>query len=482
MRRPRTDAHGVPAGGGPGLLRGHRPRRRRWRPPRALRVALPLALVSVAVALSTAQRRLDAFSASPWPVAATVPYHPELVGRSPSPPLAVLIDADHAAVPVEYRFERGDTVGGVLQSLGLEPGEASEASRVLAEHLDPRKVRAGQRLAVMIGPDSRPTAFRFDLDGRGRVILDRGDGGWSSAWQPFERTIATRGITATLESSLEGAVRSAGGDGRLTWTMAEVLQWDLDFNRDLRTGDVFEVLFEEIHLDGRYYAPGRILALGYDNGRRRLEAYRYGEGYYGPEGRPLEKMFLRSPLAYSRITSRFSLKRFHPVLKKYRPHYGVDYGAPIGTPVRVTASGVVVSAGWTRGGGKTVKVRHPNGYLTAYLHLSRFGKGIGPGSRVHQGDVIAYTGNTGLSSGPHLDYRVQRDGRWIDPLSIKNVPADPIPESERAAFLAWRDACRESLAGGAPPPTLPEPDAPSRVAEARVAAGEPAPASSVAGR
>ena len=165
-------------------------------------------------------------------------------------------------------------------------------------------------------------------------------------------------------------------------------------------------------------------------------------------------MFLRSPLPYSRVTSRFSNRRFHPVLKRFRPHLGVDYGAAVGTPVRVTASGVVAFAGWSGGSGRMVKVRHPKGYLTCYLHLSRFAAGIGPGARVGQGQVIAYSGATGLVSGPHLDYRIQHHGRWIDPLGLRNVPAQPVPVAQLALFRSWRDACRRSLDLGEAAPEL----------------------------
>lgn len=167
----------------------------------------------------------------------------------------------------------------------------------------------------------------------------------------------------------------------------------------------------------------------------------------------MRKMFLRSPLRYSRVTSRFSNRRFHPILKRYRPHHGVDYGAPAGTPARVTANGTVRFAGWDGGGGKTVKVRHPNGYLTAYLHLSRFGPGVRSGRRVSQGDIIGYVGSTGLATASHLDYRVQRNGRWIDPLSLRSIPADPVPTDKLPEFLAWRDRLRQSLFDGVPPPS-----------------------------
>ena len=207
------------------------------------------------------------------------------------------------------------------------------------------------------------------------------------------------------------------------------------------------MLFQEVRLDGEFHEVGTILAAIYDNHGRVHEAYRYGEAsvYYDGEGRPMRKMFLRSPLRYSRITSQFSRRRFHPVLKTYRPHYGVDYGAPVGTPVQVTAGGTVTFAGWDRGGGKVVKVQHSDGYMTAYLHLSRFGSGIRPGARVRQGDIIAFTGATGLASGPHLDYRVKKGNTWIDPLGLKSVREEPIPTSRLAAFRAWRDDLRAGM-------------------------------------
>ena len=205
-----------------------------------------------------------------------------------------------------------------------------------------------------------------------------------------------------------------------------------------------------IYLNGEFARVGNVLALIYQNDGRRLEAYQFGEdgGHYDADGKPLRKLFLRSPLRYSRITSGFSSRRFHPVLKRYRPHYGVDYGAPRGTPVRVTGSGTVRFAGWNGGGGKTVKVRHPNGYMTAYLHLSGFASGVRPGRRVRQGDVIGYVGSTGLATGPHLDYRIQRDGSWINPLNLDNKPAEPIPPDRMAEFSAWRDRLHYAIATG----------------------------------
>lgn len=417
---------------------------------RIARVVTPLSLVIVALLLAFATHRLEALTASPLPLAATLAYSPALAGRAPVPEIAESA-GEPVLVPVEYEIRPGETLASLLASRGLDTEEAWSAVGKLRNHLDPRKVRAGDRYAVLQA-GGRPAAFRFEVGDRGQAVLARGAGGWESRWVPYEREVRIAAVDGVLEGSLDESIQRAGGAATLAYRMADVLQWDLDFNRDLRRGDRFEVLYEEVYLDGRLTRPGDVLALSYQNGSRSFEVYRFGAegGYYDAEGRPLEKMFLRSPLPYSRVTSRFTNRRFHPVLKVFRPHYGVDYGAAVGTPVRVTAGGVVAFAGWAKGGGRTVKVRHPKGYLTAYLHLSRFAAGITPGARVRQGQVIAFTGASGLATGPHLDYRIQHHDKWIDPLSLRNVPAQPVPVAQLARFRSWRDACRQSLAQGEP--------------------------------
>jgi len=209
-------------------------------------------------------------------------------------------------------------------------------------------------------------------------------------------------------------------------------------------------------VDGEFFAWGTIYAARFINGKRTLDAVVYPDdagrlGYYDLEGRPLRKQFLRSPLKFSRVTSRFSMSRFHPVLHKRIPHYGVDYGAPVGTPALVTADGTVVFAGRKGGGGNMVTVRHTNGYETSYLHLSGFGKGVRRGARVTQGQVIGYVGSTGLATGPHLDYRVTLDGKWINPLSISSPAVEPLSEERLTRFLAHALAVL-SLFADEPPP------------------------------
>lgn len=421
---------------------------------RLVRIAVPCVLLTVAVILGIATSRLEAFSRSPFPLLPTRAYHPA-VDRFVVPignPLVVPADP---LVPVRATVRRGQTLEGLLEEVGLTVRDAHTAAGALTEHVDPRRLRPGDTLSAYAGRAAKPAVLELLLAERGKVRAYLTDGdSWASRWQPFTETRLLRRVEGQLEGSLTGAVARAGAPTSLAYAMADVLQWDLDFNRDLRSGDRFRVLYEEVRIEGGSTSIGDVLALTYESvaGRgRMLEAYRLAEkeGYYDGEGRPLAKMFLRSPLRFSRVTSRFSRSRFHPVLKSYRPHYGVDYGAPVGTPVRATANGTVTFAGWDKGGGgRTIKVRHAKGYLTGYLHLSRIAVGVRSGARVSQGQVIGYVGSSGLATGAHLDYRVQLHGRWIDPLRIDNVKADPLDEASLAAFRARRDLLRDALASG----------------------------------
>ena len=364
---------------------------------------------------------------------------------APMPPPRPMVIVDAASAPTPVLFESGQTLGGLLGRLGVPASQQATVVDALAEHLDPRRIRPGVAGLAYRDPDGGLNRLRLRL-GNGWVELDREDENWRARLRAFQRRVDVARAAGEVDGPLEPAVRSAGAPAAVAYAMAYVLRWDLDFNRDLRTGDRFEVLYEKILLDDSFAGPGDILALSYENRGVRYEAYRFEDAYYDAEGRPLQKMFLRSPLPFTRVTSRFSRSRMHPVLKVRRPHWGVDYGAPTGTPVRVTAAGAVTLAGRNGGAGNMVEVRHVAGYRTAYLHLSRFAKGIRRGRRVAQGDIIGYVGSTGLSTGPHLDYRVKKDGRWIDPLSIHQTPSEPIPAAQMAAFQAQRDRLRRQLA------------------------------------
>ncbi len=414
-----------------------------------LRLAVPVGLAVVGWVLSVSTERLEAYNRSPFPVTSVPAYREEFAPRLVTP-TATSKWLDRARVPVDYTLNRGETVPSLFGRLGLEGAEAEQAVAAFSRHLDPRRLRAGERFSAYFGPRATLAGLDLTLSGVGRLEMSKSSDGWQSRWRQFERTTRLRVVRGEIRGAFDSSVQAAGGPASLAYRIADILQWDVDFSRDLHRGDRFEALYEETLLDGKPSGVQSVVAVSYTGGGGRKEAIRFGSDgtFYDGEGQPLRKMFLRSPLRYSHITSRFTQRRFHPVLKIFRPHYGVDYGAPVGTPVQATAGGVIVSAGWERGGGNVVKVRHAGDYITAYLHLSRFRSGIRSGARIRQGEVIAYTGMTGLASGPHLDYRVQHHGRWIDPLSLTTVRDQDLPSRQLASFRSWRNEVRRAWASG----------------------------------
>lgn len=256
-------------------------------------------------------------------------------------------------------------------------------------------------------------------------------------------------VSGTIENSLyEGALK-AGADPQAVVALTDIFAWDIDFASDIHKGDTFRLLSEMLYVEGVPVKTGRLIGAEMENGGKRYAAIYYegkgGKGYYDEKGRSLKKTLLKSPLRFRRITSTFSRGRYHPILKRYRPHHGIDYGAPTGTPIESAGSGVVKHAGWKGGYGNYIEVKHSNGYTTAYGHLSRIGKGIRSGAKVDQGQVIGYVGSTGLSSGPHLHYEVKVGGRLINPLSVKSLPGVPVPKKEMAQFVAARDSVQHKL-------------------------------------
>ncbi len=245
-------------------------------------------------------------------------------------------------------------------------------------------------------------------------------------------------LTGSIESNLIDAIGHTAEHQRLAIELAEIFESEIDFVTDLRRGDRFEMLVEELWKDNVFKGYGRIRAAKFINNGRKYEAYLYSingkQYYFDRKGRSLKKALLRAPLRFKYISSRFTYHRRHPILKIVRPHLGVDYAAPTGTPVSAAGNGTVIFAGWRGAYGKCVIIRHPNGYVTYYGHLSRIKRGIRRGRRVTQGEVIGYVGSTGLATGPHLDYRVKKNGRFINPLSMR-VPRDrPVPAKYMADF------------------------------------------------
>ncbi len=425
-------------------------------PPSRWRIGLSIVLIAGAVGIGVRTQQLEAWVRQPPPAVATPSYGAFLASKAPSGEPA--LDLDRARVPFPIELRRGRTLGDLLAERGLDPPGVNAVVAALEGHLEVRRLRPGEVGLAYFDRAAELASLRLDVGTEGWIELTRDGERWFSARHEFVRETRVQRIQGELEGLLIEEISQAGGKQQVAYQMANVLQWDLDFNRDLRVGDRFQVLYQEVYHDGEFTGLGEILALVYENRGRRYEAYRFGEsGYYDGEGRPVQKMFLRSPLPFTRVTSRFSNRRFHPILKVHRPHYGVDYGAPRGTAVRVTAGGTVTFAGRSGGAGKMVKVRHTNGYVTSYLHLHGYAKGIRRGRRVSQGDIIGYVGSTGLSTAPHLDYRVKKNGRWMDPLRLKSDPAPSIPEHRLDQFLARRDQLVAALENGRLEDPGPEP-------------------------
>jgi murein DD-endopeptidase MepM/ murein hydrolase activator NlpD len=251
-------------------------------------------------------------------------------------------------------------------------------------------------------------------------------------------------VAGALEANLFDSMDGLGEQAQLVLDFAEIFAWDFDFASDSQPGDRFRMLVEKLYTGEQFVRYGRILAAEYESeGTTHTGIYfRDGErgGYYTPGGESLRRAFLKSPLEFSRISSRYSFGRRHPVLGGVRPHLAVDYAAPHGTPVWAVADGTVEFAGWKGGNGNAVMLRHRANFKTMYNHLSRFGKGIRRGAQVKQRQVIGYVGSTGLSTGPHLDYRVIKDGRFVNPLKETFVPGKPISPASRPAFVEAQDS------------------------------------------
>jgi murein DD-endopeptidase MepM/ murein hydrolase activator NlpD len=264
-----------------------------------------------------------------------------------------------------------------------------------------------------------------------------GEEGWAVKRLETTPDVRVVAVTGRVERSLFQAIDDVGEQPQLVIALVNVFEWDFDFTADTRTGDRFRLIVEKRYAGDTFVNYGRILAAQYSSDRRLLTGIGWGRdrfSYYDLTGRSLRKSFLKSPLEFTRITSRFTYARPHPILGGTIPHLAVDYAAPGGTAVRAVADGTVTHAGWDGGYGIAVRLRHRSGYGTVYAHLSRVGPGISRGARVNQRQVIGYVGSTGLSTGPHLHYEVVKGGQRVNPLNEKFIPGDPIAAPERAAF------------------------------------------------
>jgi murein DD-endopeptidase MepM/ murein hydrolase activator NlpD len=354
------------------------------------------------------------------------PFRPATAETTTVAPPPALVE-EKIAIPLR------SNLADLLKKRGFTDREIHDLREAVKPVYDLGRIRAGQELRLASLPDGPWRRLEYDVDETRYLVVRNEEGGVRAEieYVPIEFRPAV--VTGVIEDSLIAALNRAGEQDSLAIDLVErCFGWDIDFNTDLRKGDSFRVFVEKRFLDGRFAGYRDILAAEFINEGRVYRAFRFTypdtkvSDYFDETGGSRRKDFLRSPIKFARVTSRFSSSRLHPIYKIYRPHYGVDYAAPVGTPVQATADGEVTYAGREAGSGNVVKMRHKNAYATAYLHLSRFGPGVRKGALLKGGDIIGYVGSTGDSTGPHLDYRIYYHGGPVNPLGHKFKPADPL--------------------------------------------------------
>jgi len=389
-----------------------------------------------------------AFGIAPDTVLETVPTR--TVERVlPAPQVAE--PATDAVYWREERVQRGDTIGALLARAGVEDPAAMSYLRSAPEARPIYQLRPGRAVHVAVDDAGDLVALRFLTGNNEQLAVSRTDGGFRA-----DRNVPAAEVRTTLRSgeirtSLFGAADAAGIPDQVIIALADIFAAEIDFYHDVKRGDRFTVVYETRYVEGEPAGTGRILAAEFVNNGVAHRAFQWRDaagnvGYYGDEGKSSRSAFLRSPMEFSRVSSGFTMARFHPILKTWREHKGVDYAAPAGTAVRATADGTVAFAGWQNGYGNVIFIRHQGAYSTVYGHLSKFAADLKAGDKVAQGDTIGYVGMTGWATGPHLHYEFRIADQPHDPLALDLPVADPVTPERQAAFKKGIAPLVESLA------------------------------------
>lgn len=355
----------------------------------------------------------------------------------------------------------GETVGGILGRRGVSAVMVDRLDKASAEVFPLRKIRADKAYTTFTRTVSDSLGERevldylvYQVDLIEYVVFGFHKDSVSVVKGEHPVDIVRQNREAVITSSLWGAIMEQDMPYALAAEVEDIYQWTVDFF-GIQEGDSFAVIYDEKFVNGTSVGIGRVWGAKFTHGGKEYYAIPYAQEedklrYWEYNGESLRKQLLKAPLKYTRISSKFSNARLHPVHKVYRPHHGVDYAAPSGTPVHSVADGTVIFAGWGGGGGNTLKIKHAGNLQTGYLHLKSFAKGIKVGTKVSQGQLIGYVGSTGTSTGPHLDYRIWKNGTPIDPLKVPQEPAEPIADAHKARFEAVRDRVVAELEGKTP--------------------------------
>jgi murein DD-endopeptidase MepM/ murein hydrolase activator NlpD len=408
--------------------------------------------------------RYGPFRVAPWALSLSLAA---CSGPADAPPRAASVGNDITLAP-DTTVVRGEvppntTLASMLSEHGLAGDAVHRVVEAARTVFDPRRLRSSQPFSIERTLEGALRFFEYEIDTDWflRVLpVATGAPEVRAELVPIPKTLEHDSAAGTIGGdtpSLFQAMAASGESAELTLALAEIFSGEIDFNNELQPNDRFALSFERWNREGRPSTYGAITGAEFHNAGRVLRAIRFTPpggkpAYYDEQGRSLRRFFLKSPLKFEpRITSRYSLRRMHPVLGRARAHRGVDYGAPTGAPVVAVSSATVVSATYDNANGRMVRLRHSGGYQSYYLHLSAFAPGIRAGARVDQGQTIGRVGATGLATGPHLHYGLQRNNQWVDPVrEHRNMPpGEPVPASAMEAFVAARDAALADLARAA---------------------------------
>jgi murein DD-endopeptidase MepM/ murein hydrolase activator NlpD len=359
------------------------------------------------------------------------------IGQGDSTPMVAPPKQEPLPFVFQATVKKGETVSSIL-SEWLSAQEinllARQANKVFPLH----RIREGRPYTVRTMDDAFQS-FEYEIDCEERLVIRAEPEGFGITREPIAYEVETVLVCGTIRSSLFEAADEIGEIPVLALRLSDIFGWDVDFVLDVRAGDSFKAIVEKRYRNGEFAGYGRIPAAEFINRGKTYQGFLYENRdghpeYFDAKGRSLRRAFLKTPLDYARISSGFSWHRFHPIKKEWCPHPAIDYAAPVGTPVRTVGDGVVLEAGRHHASGKYIKIRHNSAYETYYLHLSRFANGIRKWRKVRQGQVIGYVGSTGMSTGPHLDFRMKKNGRYVNPRRVIAPASPPVPREKIEAF------------------------------------------------
>lgn len=367
-----------------------------------------------------------------------------------SPQTPVPVETGPKREIVESAVKPGETISGLL-------GEYFSAQELHDLATQSKKVFplsglcAGQNYKLCVN-DGRFERFEYDINRDFQLIITQDDNGFDISRIPIDYTVKTELVGGVIKSSLFETVSDIGEGPELAITLADTFAWDIDFLRDIRPGDSFQAVIEKRSREGESAGYGSILAASFTNQGRTYQAFLFKDGsrpaaFYDAKGNSLRKAFLKAPLAFSRVSSGFTMRRFHPISKTWKAHPAIDYAAPSGTPIKAVADGSIIKIGYTKFNGNHIKIRHVNGLESLYLHMNGFAKGMKSGKRLVQGQTIGYVGSTGLATGPHLCFRMTQNGAPINPNKIKTTSAEPVSAKRLGEFKTAVVSLQARLSG-----------------------------------